>query len=393
MIRQQSASVGATMTGYTVGLAGNPAPSPARMSRMNYLGKPDFDHATPPRVGVLLTNLGTPDAPTKAALKPYLKQFLSDPRVVEIPRLVWWFILNGIILRVRPARSAEAYTEVWTERGSPLLFHLEDQVAGVRAALAPEWGDQLLVRGAMRYGNPSIPSVLGEMLDAGVRRLVVMPLYPQYSAATTASTFDELSNDLQRRRWLPDLRFLSCYHDDPGYIEAIARSVETHWQQHGRAERLVLSYHGMPVRYLLNGDPYHCQCHKTSRLVARRLGLADDAYITTVQARFGREEWLKPYTDDTLKALPDQGIRSVQVVCPGFSADCLETIEEIGMENRDYFMEAGGERYEYIPCLNASPDHIDVIADLLRRELAGWDGQTGNAIETKTLALALGADR
>ena len=359
---------------------------------MKFQGSPNYDHATAPKVGVLLTNLGTPDAPTPQALRPYLKQFLSDPRVVEVPRLIWWLILNGIILRVRPARSAEAYQEVWTDRGSPLLYHLEDQVAGLAERLRSDWGDQLLVRGAMRYGNPSIPSVMQSMFEAGVQRLVVLPLYPQYGAATTASTFDAISADLQARRWIPDLRFVSCYHDHRAYIEAVAQSVRAHWAEHGQADKLVLSYHGMPERYLNNGDPYHCQCHKTSRLVAEALGLEADRYLTTFQSRFGREEWLKPYTDDTLKALPADGVKSVQVVCPGFSADCLETIEEIGMENRDYFMEAGGERYEYIPCLNATPAHIDVIETLVRRELAGWDNLRYDSDATKELATALGAE-
>lgn len=360
---------------------------------MKYRGSPDYDHATPARIGVLLTNLGTPDAATAKALKPYLRQFLSDPRVVEVPRLLWWLILNGIILNVRPRRSAEAYQEVWTERGSPLLYHLNDQVAAVSDRLRARYGEQVLVRGAMRYGNPSIPSVLQSMFDEGVQRLVVLPLYPQYSAATTGSTFDAIAQDFEARRWLPHLRFVGSYHDDPGYIEAVAASIRQHWEQHGRADKLVLSYHGMPLRYLLNGDPYHCQCHKTTRLVAEALGLNESEYMTSFQSRFGREEWLKPYTDETLESLPEQGVRSVQVVCPGFSADCLETIEEIGMENRDTFMEAGGERYEYIPCLNAEPAHIDVITQLVEQELSGWSLTSYDGQATKQAALAMGAGR
>jgi ferrochelatase len=360
---------------------------------MKYRGNPDFDHGTRPRVGVLLTNLGTPDAATKQALRPYLKQFLWDPRVVEIPRAIWWLILNGIILNVRPARSAEAYSEVWTERGSPLLYHLEDQVSGVRERLAKQYGEDVVVRGAMRYGNPSIPSVLQEMFDAGVQRLVVLPLYPQYAGATTGSTFDEIASDFQQRRWLPDLRFVSSYHDDMGYIDAIANSVTRHWEEHGRADKLVFSYHGTPKRYLMNGDPYHCQCHKTTRLVAEKLGLDNDQFLTTFQSRFGREEWLKPYTDETLKALPAQGVSSLQIICPGFSADCLETIEEIGMENRDYFMEAGGERYEYIPCLNAEAEHLDLLTAMVEREMQGWTDLRYEPEACKANALALGAQR
>lgn len=336
-----------------------------------------------------MTNLGTPDAPTKEALKPYLKQFLSDPRVVEVPRLIWWLILNGIILNTRPKRSAEGYQEVWTDRGSPLLYHLQDQVAGVEKRIADRWGDPVMVRGAMRYGNPSIPSVLQEMFSAGVQRLVVLPLYPHYGGPTTGSTFDALAEDMQQRRWLPDLRFISCYHDDPGYIEAVAASVRDHWQHHPKADKLVFSYHGMPLRYLNEGDPYHCQCHKTTRLVAEALGLASEEYVTTFQSRFGREEWLKPYTDMTLKELPAQGVKSLQILCPGFSADCLETIEEIGMENRDYFMESGGERYEYIPCLNAEAQHLDVLTNMIERELLGWTSPRYDPAQTAALADAL----
>ncbi len=339
---------------------------------MTYIGNRQFDHSRAPKVGVLLTNLGTPEAPTAAALRPYLKQFLSDPRVVEVPRLIWWLILNGIILRTRPKRSAEAYSTVWTERGSPLLYHLQDQVAALQDRMRDAWGDQVIVAGAMRYGEPSIPNTLQQLFDANVQRLIVLPLYPQYGAPTTGSTFDALSADLQARRWLPDLRFVASYYDDPGYIAAISASISEHWRQNARADKLIFSYHGMPERYLEEGDPYHCQCHKTSRLVADSLGLAENEYMTTFQSRFGREEWLKPYTDETLKSLPGQGVQSLQIICPGFSADCLETIEEIGIENRDYFLEAGGQRYEYIPCLNAGPQHIDWMATRVSAEMAGW---------------------
>jgi len=358
---------------------------------MKYSGQADYDHSTAPLTGVLLTNLGTPEAPTKEALRPYLKQFLSDPRVVEVPRAIWWFILNGIILNTRPKRSAEAYREVWTARGSPLLYHLQDQVSGIQQRLTQSIGERIMVRGAMRYGKPSIGSVLEEMARAGVQRLVVMPLYPQYGGPTTGSTFDDLAEDFKRRRWLPDLRFISSYHDDPGYIGALVTSIEQHWSTHGRADKLIFSYHGMPERYLQNGDPYHCQCHKTTRLVAEALSLSQDDFLTTFQSRFGREEWLKPYTDDTLKVLPDQGTQSVQIICPGFSADCLETIEEIGMENRDYFIEAGGERYEYISCLNAEPNHLDALTARIERELSGWLPKPFEGQECKRLALAIGA--
>ncbi|MGM0631866.1 MAG: ferrochelatase [Pseudomonadota bacterium] len=339
---------------------------------MKYRGRPHFSHDEPERIGVLITNLGTPDEPTTPALRRYLGQFLWDPRVVEVPRPLWWLILHGVILRIRPRRSAAAYRTVFTERGSPLLYHTRDQSEALAQALQQRGHEHVLVDFAMRYGNPSIPSVLDSMLERGVRRLLVLPMYPQYSASTTASTFDAISAEFNRRRWLPELRFISHYHDYPPFIEAAARRIEAYWEQSGRADRLLFSYHGVPLRYLHEGDPYHCECHKTSRLLAERLGLPDEAWKTTFQSRFGREEWLKPYTDETLKALPGEGVKSVQVFCPGFSADCLETIEEIGEENREYFLEAGGERYEYISALNDRPEHIEALASLVEENLAGW---------------------
>jgi len=339
---------------------------------MKYRGTPDFDHDQTPHTGVLVTNLGTPEAPNKTALRPYLKQFLSDPRVVEVPRLLWWLILNGIILNVRPARSAEAYSTVWTDDGSPLLFHTRDQARGIEARLRARFGGRVVVDFAMRYGEPSISSGIQRLVDQGARQLLVLPLYPQYSGPTGGSTFDAVAEDFRRRRWLPDFQFVASYHDQPGYIDAVADSIRAHWAEHGRTEKLVFSYHGEPRRYLDEGDPYHCQCLKTTRLVANALGLGDDDYLTSFQSRFGREEWLKPYTDETLRRLARDGVRSVQVVCPGFSADCLETIEEIGEENRDYFLEAGGERYEYVPCLNATDAHLDFLAGLCSERLAPW---------------------
>jgi ferrochelatase len=340
---------------------------------MKYIGQPEFSHQQAPKVGVLITNLGTPEAPTAPALRKYLGQFLSDPRVVEVPRILWKCILHGVILRIRPRRSAAAYKTVWTEAGSPLMVYTQQQYEGLSRSLKNKYGEHIVVKFAMRYGEPSIAQSIEDMQQEGVRQLLVLPLYPQYSAATTASTFDALADDFMQRRWLPDLRFISHYHDYPPYIEALAKSVEAHWATHDRADKLVMSYHGVPLRYLTNGDPYHCECYKTSRLLAECLGLGKDEYMTTFQSRFGREEWLKPYTDHTLKSFPEQGVTSVQVVCPGFSADCLETIEEIGEENREYFMDAGGERYEYIPALNASESHIDVLTQLVERHLQGWD--------------------
>jgi len=339
---------------------------------MKYQGSPGFSHGQADKIGVLVTNLGTPEAPTKKALKPYLKEFLSDPRVVEVPRLLWFLILNGVILRFRPKRSAEAYKTVWTDRGSPLLFHTQDQASAIEAKLKQTWGDNIVVDFAMRYGNPALSDVVEKMMQKGVRKLLVLPLYPQYSASTTASTLDALAKDFTKRRWLPELRFITHYHDFSPFIEAAAQRIEKHWDAHGRADKLLFSYHGIPLRYLKNGDPYHCECYKTSRLLAERLGLGKDEYLTTFQSRFGREEWLQPYTDMTMKALPGKGVKSVQVFCPGFSSDCLETVEEIGEENREYFMESGGERYEYISALNAESGHIDALSQLIENNLQGW---------------------
>ena len=359
---------------------------------MGYRGVEGFQHDQQGRMGVLITNLGTPDEPTTAALRRYLKEFLWDPRVVEVPRPLWWCILNGVILNIRPRRSAQAYREVWTDAGSPLMVHTIAQCDALRSRLQQHYGDDLVVEYAMRYGNPSISSVIDRMQQAGVRRLLVLPLYPQYSGATTASTFDAVAEDFRQRRWLPELRMVNHYHDYPPYIEALAVSVEQYWQEHGRADRLIMSYHGVPKRYLLQGDPYFCECHKTSRLLAQRLGLQDGKWVTTFQSRFGREEWLKPYTDETLKALPKQGVKSVQLVCPGFSADCLETIEEIGQENRDYFLGAGGENYAYIPALNASIPHIDALEALVQQHLQGWQQpESADASTRQKLAQAQGA--
>lgn len=358
---------------------------------MKFKGSPEFTHQQTDRIGILITNLGTPDAATPKALRRYLKQFLWDPRVVEIPRPLWWLILNAIILRVRPARSARAYAEVFTDAGSPLLFHTRNQAKALQAALRARGHEQVLVEFAMRYGNPSMASVLESMFNQGVRKLLVLPLYPQYSASTSASTFDALSADFARRRWLPDLRFISHYHDYPPFLDAAAARIREHWQQHPRADKLLFSYHGVPLRYLHNGDPYHCECHKTSRLLAERLGLEAGDYLTTFQSRFGRAQWLQPYTDATLKSLPAQGVRTVQVFCPGFSADCLETLEEIGEENRGYFLAAGGEGYEYITALNDRPEHIDALTHLVLENLQGWALDPDP--ERQTRAQRLGAER
>jgi ferrochelatase len=358
---------------------------------MKFRGSPSFTHQQADKLGVLVTNLGTPEAPTKQALKPYLKEFLSDPRVVEIPRLLWWMILNLVILNIRPRRSAKAYETVWTEQGSPLMVHTKNQAEAIKQQIQQKWGDNVVVDFAMRYGQPAVADTIDKMLQAGVRKLLVLPLYPQYCASTTASTFDAVAAAMTNRRWMPELRFVTEYNDFPDYIQAVADKIRLHWQTNDRTDKLIFSYHGIPKRYLLNGDPYHCQCHKTSRLIAENLGLDKDRYLTTFQSRFGREEWLKPYTDHTLKALPNEGVKSVQIVCPGFSSDCLETIEEIGEENREYFMEAGGERYEYIEALNSDPQHISALVKLIEKNLQGWEASesVGNRNQ---LARKLGAE-
>ncbi|HUG98713.1 MAG TPA: ferrochelatase [Gammaproteobacteria bacterium] len=337
-----------------------------------YLGSEGFRHGTAEKLGVLVTNLGTPDAPETGALRRYLKEFLWDPRVVEVPRPLWWLILNGVILRIRPSRSAKVYRTVWTEEGSPLLTLSRTQAAGIGERLAAGLAGPVEVVLGMRYGNPSIPSALEQLHAANVRRLLVLPLYPQYSASTTASTFDAVAATLMRWRWIPEPRFITGYHDENGYLEALAASVREHWAANGRGEHLVMSFHGVPRRYLDAGDPYHCQCVKTGRLLAERLGLADGNWSVTFQSRFGREEWLKPYTDESIRALGRRGLKRIDVVCPGFSADCLETLEEIAEQNAEFFHECGGETLSYIPCLNSRTDHLDFLAGLAMRHLQGW---------------------
>ncbi|GAA0753860.1 ferrochelatase [Ideonella azotifigens] len=360
-----------------------PPPAPA----------PSFQHGQAPRVGILFTNLGTPDAATPAALRRYLAEFLSDSRVVEIPRLVWWPILHGIILRTRPAKSARKYASVWLPEGSPLLVWTQRQARELQAELAAD-GLPVIVVPAMRYGNPGIPAALQALHDRGVDRILVLPAYPQYSGATTASTIDKVAEWTRRTRRLPALRFVTQYHDDAGYIQALAASVCAHWQQAGRAPMLVMSFHGMPERTLHLGDPYHCQCHKTARLLAEALGLSTEQYRVTFQSRFGKAKWLEPATEPTLVALAQQGVAQVDVVCPGFSADCLETLEEISQEAREAFLHAGGQVFHYIPCLNDSPAHVAALAALARRHLAGWEldpPSPATLAATKARALAAGA--
>lgn len=337
-----------------------------------HTGTPDFRHDAQETLGVLITNLGTPDAPTPDALRRYLGEFLWDPRVIEMPRPLWWLILHGIILRIRPRRAARAYESVWSAEGSPLLAISRRQAEALKQALSASLPGPVKVALGMRYGNPSIASALEELRAANVRRLLVLPLYPQYSASTTASTFDAVADVLKGWRWLPDLRFVTHYHDHPAYLDALAASIRTHREQHPGEAKLLFSFHGLPKRYLLAGDPYHCECHATARLVADRLGLRAEDWQVAFQSRFGREEWLKPYTDHLLKSWGKAGIARVQVVCPGFSADCLETLEEIAEQNREFFLHAGGKQFEYIPALNDSAEHIGALAQIVREQVCGW---------------------
>lgn len=364
-------------------------------------GRSDFQHDEPASLGVLITNLGTPDAPDAPALRRYLKEFLGDPRVVEIPRPLWWLILNGIVLRTRPAKSAEAYARVWTDRGSPLLTHCEDIVEGLGKRLKNRFRGRVELALAMRYGNPSIESALADLRERGVRRLLVLPLYPQYASSTTGSTFEKITGILSRWRWMPEFRMVTSYHDDAGYVQALANHIREHWYRNGRGDRLLFSFHGIPKFTFLAGDPYHCHCHKTARLVAHRLGLKDGEWSVSFQSRFGKAEWLKPYTDETLEEWGRSGMGDIDVVCPGFPADCLETIDEIGYENAELFSNSGGGKLRYVPALNASDDHLHMLQELIARHAAGWpelDRRTAeqaarDAEETLDRARALGAER
>ncbi|MBI5141602.1 MAG: ferrochelatase [Nitrospirae bacterium] len=314
------------------------------------------------KTGILLANLGSPDEPTTAAVRRYLKEFLWDRRVVEMPRPLWWLILNGIILNTRPRRSAHAYKTVWTPEGAPLLAISKKQATALESVMRQK-SEGLEVAVGMRYGSPSIRSGLEELRGKNCGRIVILPMYPQYSAATTASTFDAVADALKTWRHVPELRFITNFHDHPGYIAALAASVKTAWRN-GEPDKLIISFHGMPKRCIDLGDPYHDECAATARLLAAKLGLPDGRWIMTFQSRFGRDEWLKPATDDTLRALARGGVKSVDVICPGFPADCLETLEEIAVQNRDFFHASGGERYRYIPALNDDPAFIDALGEI-----------------------------
>jgi len=367
---------------------------------MSYRPETKFVHGGMPRVGVLLVNLGTPDAATPAAVRRYLAEFLADRRVVEIPRVAWRPILHGVILRTRPAKSAARYAAIWTKDGSPLAVHTNKQKVLVSGYLGQRLktlglpADHAVVEHGMRYGEPSIGAALDRMRAAGCTRILVVPLYPQYASSTTGSVADAVADWATRARRVPGLRSVDTFHDDPGYIRALAATVNDYWMRHARPDHLVLSFHGVPRRTLLAGDPYHCYCQKTARLLARELGLEPPQWTLAFQSRFGRGRWLEPYTTDVLAALGRQKLRRVDVAAPGFVADCLETLEELGIEGKRTFQVAGGGDYNVIPCLNEHPRWIGALADLIVANLQGWLEAPPAPAERETTLLrarALGA--
>jgi protoporphyrin/coproporphyrin ferrochelatase len=353
-----------------------------------------YRHGSPSKTGVLLINLGTPEAPTAQALRPYLKQFLSDRRVIEMPRLLWWPILHGFILPFRPKRSAEKYAKIWMPEGSPLRVHTERQTELLREALQARTKSDLIVEYAMNIGSPSIADVLGKMHAQNCERILVIPLFPQYSSSSTASAMDNTFAVLKKIRNLPEVRVVKQYHDHPGYITALAQNVRDYWDQHGQPDKLIISFHGVPRKNLDKGDPYHCLCQKTGRLLAEALALNADQYQVCFQSRFGGAKWLTPYTDVTLKQLAKEQTRRVDVVCPGFVSDCLETLEEIAIEAKETFITAGGKEFHYIPCLNERNDWIEALADIANTHLQGWLNplpSTQKPEVTRARALDMGA--
>jgi ferrochelatase len=346
----------------------------------NQIQDPQKAHSTAAKIGVLIVNLGTPDAATAKAVRKYLKQFLSDPRVVEIPRIVWWCILNLIILPIRAGASAKKYASVWLDGdngGSPLLFYSKSQVDLLRKSINQNGEGDVIVELAMRYGNPAINDVLESMKEQGVNRLLVMPMYPQYSATTTASTYDEIFRIFKEERNPPALRSIKHYHDHPMYIHALKTQVENFWALNGRpdfelGDKFIMSFHGVPKRTLDMGDPYHCECFKTGRLLREALGLSDKEAIISFQSRFGKAEWLKPYTAPLLEKLGVAKTNRVDIFCPGFPADCLETLEEIAMEGKEIFHNAGGNEYFAIPCMNTHQDWILAMEKIIEENIQGW---------------------
>lgn len=345
----------------------------------NYKIEPPYTHGTQAKVGILLTNLGTPDAPNASALRRYLKQFLSDRRVVEIPRALWWLILNLVILNIRPGKSAAKYAQIWTPEGSPLLVHAQKQAKLLQGHLGMRIKSPFAVELGMSYGNPSISSAIEKLKTQGCDRILAFPLYPQYAASSTASAMDAVWRELLRSRNMPAIRSIRHYHDHPAYIAALAQSVREHWMVNGQPEKLIMSFHGLPRYTLDKGDPYHCECHKTGRLLAEALGLETSQYMVCFQSRFGKAEWLKPYLASTLKELGKQKLKHIDVICPGFSSDCLETLEEIAMEGKAIFVTSGGGEFHYIPALNEREPWINAMCEIALENLQGWVSGTWDA--------------
>jgi ferrochelatase len=339
---------------------------------MSFRKEPPYTHGTLDKTAVVLVNLGTPDAPTTSAVRRYLKQFLSDRRVVEVPRIIWWFILHGIILPFRSGKSAKKYASIWTKEGSPLRVHTQKQAMLLRGLLGERGHDALQVVHAMRYGKPSLPEVLDKLKIDGCDRVLILPAYPQYSGTTTASIYDAVFAHYANVRNVPELRMVKHYHDHEGYLDALKESVLNHWDANGRPDKLVMSFHGVPKRTLLLGDAYHCECYKTARLLAAQLRLNQEQYVVTFQSRFGKAEWLQPYTAPTLQQLAKAGAKRVDVICPGFTSDCLETLEEIAIEAKHDFMAAGGNQFHYIPCGNEAPAWIHALAEITEQHMIGW---------------------
>jgi ferrochelatase len=340
---------------------------------MRYISSPDFHRDGAERIGILLVNSGTPASAAPKDVRKFLAGLLGDPRVVELPRALWLPILHGLILPFRPRRSARKYRKIWSQAGSPLLALSEKLRSELICTLAQRMLAPLSIELAMLYGgDPTVPQALTKLRESGAQRILVVPLFPQYCGATTGAVYDRVNAELRRWRWLPELRFVAEYHDYPGYIDSLRASVTQHWETHGRTQHLLISFHGIPERYFHKGDPYFCKCQKTARLLADELMLKDNEWSVSFQSRFGADAWLKPYTSSVLQEMPGRGTRRMTVVCPGFAVDCLETLEEIEMENRDVFMAAGGEQFQYVPALNARPEHARFLADLIARHCQGW---------------------
>ncbi len=356
--------------------------------------EPIYQHGSQEKTGVLLINLGTPDEPTAKALRPYLKEFLSNARIIEIPKWIWWPILHGIILTFRPKKSAEKYAQIWMPEGSPLKVHTKRQTDLLREMLQKQTGPAPIVEYAMNIGSPSIANVMQQMVKQGCERILVLPLFPQYAASSTAAAIDNVFGVLSKMRNMPAVRTVKQYHDDPGYIASLAQNIREYWEQNGKPEKLIMSFHGVPRATLDKGDPYHCLCQKTGRLLGEALTLNADQYQVCFQSRFGRAEWLTPYTSDTLQQLGKEKTQRVDVVCPGFVADCLETLEEIAIEAKNTFISAGGQEFHYIPCLNERDDWIQALGEITRFNLQGWlehEQSNERAEQSRKLALKMGA--